>query len=57
VEAVQNALLGSATALIAIAVVVAFTFAFVVAPLLAGGGFVVALVLYQALRGGSERRG
>jgi hypothetical protein len=57
-EAVQNALLGSATALIAVVVVIAFAFAFVVAPLLAGGGFVAALVLHQALRrGSSERRG
>ena len=48
-EAVQEALLGSLTALVAIVVVIGFTFAFVVAPLLAGGGAVLALLLYQVI--------
>ena len=42
-------ILGSLTALVAIAVITGFIFAFVVAPLLAGGGFVLLLLLYQVV--------
>jgi hypothetical protein len=56
VETAHDILLGSLVALGALVVIIGFTFAFVVAPLLAGGGFVLALVLFQAARRGAERR-
>lgn len=46
----QQVLLGSATAILAIAVVLGFTFAFVLAPLIVGGGFILLFLLYQVTR-------
>lgn len=54
-ETAQRIVLGSASAIAAIAVVLVFTFAFVLAPLIVGGGFILVLVLYQVGRQASRR--
>ena len=55
-DTAQSVLIGSATAIVAIGVVLAFTFAFVLAPLFIGAGFVLVLLVYQLLRRGASRR-
>jgi hypothetical protein len=55
-ETAQRIVLGSATAIAAIAVVLSFTFAFVLAPLIVGGGFLLVFFLYQASRKSISRR-
>lgn len=55
-ETAQRMVLGTATALVAIAVVLGFTFAFVLAPLIVGGGFVLLFLLYQVIRKRASQR-
>ena len=55
-DTAQSVLIGSATAIVAIGVVLAFTFAFVLAPLFIGAGFVLVLLVYQLVRRSAARR-
>jgi hypothetical protein len=48
--------LGSAVAIAAIAVILGFTFAFVLAPLIVGGGFMLVFLLYQLSQKNASRR-
>jgi hypothetical protein len=49
-ETAQRMVLGSIAAIASIAVVCVITFAFMLAPLIVGLGFVLLLLLYQASR-------
>jgi hypothetical protein len=55
-ETAQRIVLGSATAIASIGVMLGFMFAFVLVPLIAAAGFALVLLLYQVIRKDASRR-